>query len=245
MGAWPKPPHCGSKRAASAACALAASSSDGQARRAPRGAPRCCSIACATASACCSSSARRKSHAWRRPWSTRGKPGRPRASSRREVGAGEEGLAVGRQEHRVRPAARARDELGRAHVDLVDVGALLAVHLDADEALVELARDLGVGEALALHDVAPVAGRVADREEDRLVLAGARGRRPPRPTGTSRPGCPCGGAGRGSTHAPDDSPSDLPRRPRPARGPPQKARGRFRGLGVSCMYMSAGSGGRI
>ncbi len=104
-----------------------------------------------------------------------GEAGAAPAVGRREVGPREKGLEVWGQEHRVRPAARAGDELGRGHVDLVHVGPLLAVHLHADEALVHLPGDLGLGEALPLHHVAPVAGRVADRQEDRLVLgAGAR-----------------------------------------------------------------------
>ena len=94
----------------------------------------------------------------------------------REVGAAEERAAVGGQEHRHRPAAAA-ECLERGHVDLVDVGPLLAVDLDADELLVQQSGDLGVHEALALHDVAPVARRVADREEDRLVLGLGLGER--------------------------------------------------------------------
>ena len=104
--------------------------------------------------------------------------------ARREVGAREEGLEVGGEEDGVGPAARPGDELGRRHVDLVEVRTLLAVDLDAHEALVHLRGDLGIAEALALHDVAPVAGGVADREEDRLVLA-------PRPfQGLLAPGIP-------------------------------------------------------
>jgi len=90
---------------------------------------------------------------------------------RREIGAREERLEVVGQEQRVGPAALMGEELRGGHVDLVEVGTLLAVELDRDEAGVELARDLRVGEALALHHVAPVAGGVAHREEDRLVLA--------------------------------------------------------------------------
>src|SRR3712207_7355348 len=51
----------------------------------------------------------------------------------------------------------------------VEVGPLLAVDLDRDEVRVEERRRLGILERLALHDVAPVAGRVADRQEDRPV----------------------------------------------------------------------------
>jgi hypothetical protein len=51
----------------------------------------------------------------------------------REVGAGVEGLQVGRQEDRVGPAALPGQDLRGGHVDLVEVGPLLAVELDVDE----------------------------------------------------------------------------------------------------------------
>jgi hypothetical protein len=60
-------------------------------------------------------------------------------------------------------------------VDRVDVGALLAVDLDVDEALVHERRDDRVLEGLVLHHVAPVAGGVADREQDRPVLRAGAG----------------------------------------------------------------------
>ena len=88
----------------------------------------------------------------------------------REVGAAEERPAVGGEEHRHRPAAAAGHGLDRLHVDGVDVGTLLAVDLDDDEAGVELRGGLLVLEGLVRHDVAPVAGRVADRQEHRAVL---------------------------------------------------------------------------
>ena len=52
----------------------------------------------------------------------------------REVRAAVERLAVGRQEHRHRPAAAAGHRLDGRHVDRVEVGALLAVDLDRHEA---------------------------------------------------------------------------------------------------------------
>ena len=61
--------------------------------------------------------------------------------------------------------------LHRAHVDGVDIGALLAVDLDRDEPVVHEARGFGVFEGLVLHHVTPVARRVPDREQDRLILS--------------------------------------------------------------------------
>ena len=54
-------------------------------------------------------------------------------------------------------------------VDLVEVGPLLAVDLDVDEELVHELRRRLVLERLVGHDVAPVARRVADRQQDRLA----------------------------------------------------------------------------
>ena len=96
--------------------------------------------------------------------------GQPVARLRREVGAAEERLAVRRQEHGHRPAAAAGQRDDRIHVDRVEVGALLAIDLDADEALVHHAGRRRVLERLALHDMAPVARRIADRQEDRAAL---------------------------------------------------------------------------
>ena len=61
------------------------------------------------------------------------------------------------------------------HVDGVQVGPLFAVDLDADEVLVHQGGGGLVLEGFVLHDVAPVAGGVADAEEDRLVLGAGAG----------------------------------------------------------------------
>ncbi len=99
----------------------------------------------------------------------------PVARLGREVGAAEERPPLRIEEHGHRPAAVAREREHGLHVEPVHVGPLLAVDLDAHETLVHERRGLGVLEGLVLHDVAPVAGRVADREEDRqVVLACAR-----------------------------------------------------------------------
>ena len=87
----------------------------------------------------------------------------------------------------------------RGLIDLVEVRPLFAIHLDVDERLVHDRRNLGVLERLVRHHVAPVARRIADRQQDRLVLRRAHARATPRPTDTSRPDCPRAAAGTGSS----------------------------------------------
>jgi hypothetical protein len=95
----------------------------------------------------------------------------------REIGAAVEGFAIGRQEHRHRPAAALCQNLHRGHVDLVEIGPFFAIDFDADEMLVENLGRFRVLEALVLHDVAPMARRVADAEENRAVQLFRLGKR--------------------------------------------------------------------
>ena len=95
----------------------------------------------------------------------------------REVGAPEKrALVLGVEEHRQRPATAALgQQLVCRLVDLVHVRSLLAVDLDVDEQLVHQLRRGLVLERLVCHDVAPVAGRVTDRQQHRFALvAGQR-----------------------------------------------------------------------
>ena len=55
----------------------------------------------------------------------------------RVVRARHEGPTVGQEEDRHRPSAVAADELGRRHVERVDVGSLFTVDLDGDEVIVQ------------------------------------------------------------------------------------------------------------
>ncbi len=64
----------------------------------------------------------------------------PMRRLRREVGSAVEGHAVRVAEGRERPPALAGHALDRLHVDRIDIRALLAVDLHADEALVHVAR---------------------------------------------------------------------------------------------------------
>ena len=103
----------------------------------------------------------------------RGNAGRPKRGFSREIGAAEEGpLIVVCQEHGERPAAGAlRQHLLRDLVDAVDVGPLFAIDLDVDEQVVhDLRPSPSILEDLVRHDVAPVAGGVADAQQDGLAF---------------------------------------------------------------------------
>ena len=191
FGAPPKPPNCAIEAGAQVA------DQRGHRRRRterPGGppAPAACAPSAFTTSASCAAISARFSLPERGDALAKiGKRRHAVARLLRKVGAAEERRAVGREEHGQRPAAGAlREHLVRALVDLVEVGPLLAVDLDVDEQAVHHRGDRRVLEALVRHDVAPVARRVADREQDRLVLAARPRRAPRRPTGTSRPGSP-------------------------------------------------------
>jgi hypothetical protein len=96
---------------------------------------------------------------------------------RRGKYAAEERSPLGVEEHGHRPTAAAGHGLHGLHVDGVDVGPLLAVDLHVHEALVHDRRHRVVLERLVRHHVTPVARRVADREQDRLVLGARPGER--------------------------------------------------------------------
>ncbi len=100
-----------------------------------------------------------------------------REGRRREIGAGVKRLEIGRDEYVVRPAAAVRHQLGGHHVEFIHVRALLPVDLDADDRLVHQFGDLGILEDLPFHYMAPVAGGIADGEQNRLVFLPRLGKR--------------------------------------------------------------------
>ena len=101
----------------------------------------------------------------------------------RPIGAPEHRRAVGRQEHGQRPAALLAHRMQRRHIDVVDVRPLLAIDLHVDEQAVHQRGGLLVLEGFVRHHMAPVAGGVADRKEDRTVARARLGqsRRAPGP----------------------------------------------------------------
>ena len=89
---------------------------------------------------------------------------------RRKISAAEKRLQIRREKNIHRPAAAAGRGLHERHVNFVHVRPLLAVHLDADEMFVEKIADALVLERFAFHHVAPMAGGIADAQENRLVF---------------------------------------------------------------------------
>jgi hypothetical protein len=57
----------------------------------------------------------------------------------------------------------------RRHVDLIDIRAFLAVDFDVHKQIVHHARSRVVLETFMRHDVTPVAGRIAHREQNGLI----------------------------------------------------------------------------
>ena len=87
----------------------------------------------------------------------------------REICSGEKGCEIRRKENGHRPSAVSGHGLCGRHIHPVEVGAFLAVDFDADEEFVHPAGDRLVLKHLPFHDVAPVAGGIADGEEDRFL----------------------------------------------------------------------------
>ena len=93
-----------------------------------------------------------------------------------EIRPSKKWFCLGRQEHRQRPAPTAAgagkliEYIKTGHVDLVDVRPLLTIDLDANKTLVEKFGDLFITKCFPLHDVAPVATGITDRQENELAL---------------------------------------------------------------------------
>ena len=101
-----------------------------------------------------------------------------------EIRPGKKRLLIRCHKDAGRPAAAAREGQTHAHIDAVNVRALLFVNLNGDKMTVQERSDLRVLKALPRHDVAPVTGAVADAQEHRLVLL------PRQRKGLLRPGIP-------------------------------------------------------
>ena len=96
---------------------------------------------------------------------------------RRKIGSADKRLQVRRQPDAHRPAATAGGRLHKSHVNAIDIGAFLAIDFDVHKLAIHDRGHLFAFEGFMRHDVAPVAGRIADREKDRFVFAARLGER--------------------------------------------------------------------
>ena len=88
-----------------------------------------------------------------------------------KISATEKRRLIRRQKQGERPAAVALGQHGMGGlVNVVEVRALFAIHLDVDEMLIHHRRDLGILERFMRHDMAPVAGGITDGKQDGLIL---------------------------------------------------------------------------
>jgi hypothetical protein len=91
-----------------------------------------------------------------------------------KIGSSEVRTAVRGEECGERPAALPADGRDGGLVARVHIGALVAIHLDGDEMLVDELGNLRIFVGFPVHDVAPVAPDGPDVEQDGLVSDCAR-----------------------------------------------------------------------
>lgn len=87
------------------------------------------------------------------------------------VGASKERLQLWGDKDVQGPATTTSGGLQKVHVHPVNVRTLFSVNLDGDKVGVNQPRDAWVVEGLVGHDVTPMAGAVADGDEQQLVGA--------------------------------------------------------------------------
>jgi len=85
-----------------------------------------------------------------------------------QIAGDEIGIALGVEEEVERPAALVTHGIGGGLVKLIEIGALEPVGDHRNEILVDLLGDFGIGEALPVHHMAPMAGGVTQGQEDGL-----------------------------------------------------------------------------
>ena len=86
-----------------------------------------------------------------------------------KICAAPKGRTVRVKKHGQRPAALLAHHRQGGHVNIIEIGALFTVQLDAHIMSVHQRRDLIVFKTLMRHDMAPVARGVADRQQHRHI----------------------------------------------------------------------------
>src|SRR5262249_3963319 len=88
-----------------------------------------------------------------------------------EISPAPDRLAIRGQKHCQRPTAMLAEMMERGHVDLINIGPLLAIDFDIDEQFVHHARRRLVLEALMRHHMTPMTGGITNREQNWFVAA--------------------------------------------------------------------------
>ena len=86
-----------------------------------------------------------------------------------KISAAPEWFASRRQEHGQGPAAAFAESVQGRHINMIDIGALLPIDLDVHEKLVHRGRRCFVLETFMRHHMAPMAGGISDREQNRPI----------------------------------------------------------------------------
>ena len=86
-----------------------------------------------------------------------------------EIGTTKKWSPVGQTKDIERPTARLLDHLYRFHVDLIHIRTLFAVHFHTDEVLIHQLGNIVTLKTLMRHHMTPVAGRIADRNQQWLT----------------------------------------------------------------------------
>ncbi len=102
-----------------------------------------------------------------------------------KIGRSEERLFIRGHDNGKGPAPASCHHLTYVHIDRIDVGELLTVHLDGDECLIHETGDFFILKAFVRHDMTPVAGGIPDGEKNGFVLFSCRRK------GLVVPGKPC------------------------------------------------------
>src|SRR6266702_7346536 len=88
----------------------------------------------------------------------------------REISAPVEWASIGSKEDGHGPATLLCKGLHCLHVNVIYIGSFFTIYFNGDKMLIHHVSDVFVLEGFALHDMAPVAGRVANTEQDGFVL---------------------------------------------------------------------------
>ncbi len=88
-----------------------------------------------------------------------------------EVGASIEGFSARSKEHRHWPSTLPGHGNNSIHVDTIQVRSLFTIHLDVDKVFVHQGSRSRIFERFMCHNVAPMAGSIADAQKDRFILS--------------------------------------------------------------------------